>query len=132
MRFKLSRAYLIVFLFLGILLKCLSPFLHAHIGGDNDSGFHISGLSAFDSRQLLDDGSPESDPDSYAVTVQEVRKHFLESIFVLSFVAIVLLVLKDRPYIRRVSFAKTLLVPFSFLNPKFPPPALAPPLRQSI
>ncbi len=132
MRFKLSRAYLIVFLFLGILLKCLSPFLHAHISGDNDSGFHISGLSAFDSRQHLDDGSPESDPDSYAVTVQEARKHFLESIFVLSFVAIVLLVLKDRPYIRRVSFAKTLLVLFSFLNPKFPPPALAPPLRQSI
>jgi len=132
MRFKLSRAYLIVFLFLGILLKCLSPFLHAHISGDNDSGFHMSGLSAFDGRQLLDDGSPESDPDSYAVTVQEGRKHFLESIFVLSFVAIVLLVLKDRPYIRRVSFAKTLLVPFSFLNPKFPPPALAPPLRHSI
>ncbi len=132
MRFKLSRTYLIVFLFLGILLKCLSPFLHAHISGDNDSGFHMSGLSAFDSRQLLDDGSPESDPDSYAVTVQEARKHFLESAFVLSFVAIVLLVLKDRPYIRRVSFAKTLLVPFSFLNPKFPPPALAPPLRQSI
>lgn len=132
MRFKLSRAYLIVFLFLGILLKCLSPFLHAHISGDNDSGFHISGLSAFDSRQLLDDGSPESDPDSYAVTVQEARKHFLESIFVLSFVAIVLLVLKDRPYIRRVLFVKTLLVPFSFLNPKLPPPVLAPPLRQSI
>ena len=132
MRFKLSRAYLIVFLFLGILLKCMSPFLHAHISGDNDSGFHMSGLSAFDSKQLLDDGSLESDPDSYAVTVQEARKHFLESIFALSFVAIVLLVLKDRPYIRRVSFAKTLLVPFSFLNPKFPPPALAPPLRQSI
>ncbi len=132
MRFNLSRTYLIGFLFLGILLKCLSPFLHAHISGDNDSGFHMSGLSAFDSRQLLDDGSPESDPDSYAVTVQEARKHFLESAFVLSFVAIVLLVLKDRPYIRRVSFAKTLLVPFSFLNPKFPPPALAPPLRQSI
>jgi len=132
MRFKLSRAYLIVFLFLGILLKCMSPFLHAHISGDNDSGFHMSGLSAFDSKQLLDDGSLESDPDSYAVTVQEARKHFLESIFALSFVAIVLLVLKDRPYIRRVSFAKTLLVFFSFLNPKFPPPALAPPLRQSI
>jgi len=132
MRFKLSRAYLIVFLFLGILLKCMSPFLHAHISGDNDSGFHMSGLSAFDSKQLLDDGSLESDPDSYAVTVQEARKHFLESIFALSFVAIVLLVLKDRPYIRRVSFAKTLLVPFSFLNPKFPPPALAPPLRQFI
>ena len=92
----------------------------------------MSGLSAFDSKQLLDDGSLESDPDSYAVTVQEARKHFLESIFALSFVAIVLLVLKDRPYIRRVSFAKTLLVPFSFLNPKFPPPALAPPLRQFI
>ncbi len=132
MRFKLSRTYLIVFLFLGILLKCLSPFLHAHISGDNDSGFHMSGLSAFDSKQLLDDGSLESDPDSYAVTVQEARKHFLESIFALSFVAIVLLVLKDRPYIRRVSFAKTLLVPFSFFNPKFPPPALAPPPRQSI
>lgn len=132
MRFKLSRTYLIVFLFLGILLKCLSPFLHAHISGDNDSGFHMSGLSAFDSKQLLDDGSPESDPDSYAVTVQEARKHFLESVLVLSFVAIILLVLKDRPYIRRVSFAKTLLVLFSFFNPKFPPPALAPPLRQSI
>ena len=92
----------------------------------------MSGLSTLDSRQLLDDGSPESDPDSYAVTVQEARKHFLESIFVLSFVAIVLFVIKDRPPIQQVSFAKTLLVPFSFLNPKSPPPALAPPLRQSI
>ncbi len=132
MRFKLSRTYLIVFLFLGILLKCLSPFLHAHISGDNDSGFHISGLSAFDSRQLLDDGSPESDPDSYAVTVQEARKHFLESIFVLSFVAIVLLVLKDRPYIRRVSFAQPLLDPYHELHPLDHLLLIAPTLSQSI
>jgi hypothetical protein len=132
MRFKFTRSFLIFFLFLGIFLKCLSPFLHAHISGDNDSGFHMSGLSALDTLRVSDEGSPASESDSYAVTVQEARKHFLESIFVLSFVAIVLLVLKDRPYIRRVSFAKTLLVPFSFLNPKFPPPALAPPLRHSI
>lgn len=127
MRFKLTRSSLVAFLFLGIFLTCMSPFLHAHIGGCNDSGFHMSGLSALDSIQLLDDGSPESAPDSFAVTVPDARKHFLDTTFAVAFVAIVLLVLKDRPLIRRVSFAKTLLVPFSFLNPKFPPPALAPP-----
>ncbi|BEI37849.1 hypothetical protein PHIN7_15730 [Polynucleobacter sp. HIN7] len=92
----------------------------------------MSGLSSFDSARLLDDGSPEPTPDSYAVTVPDARKHFLDTTFVVAFVAVVLLVLKDRPFIRRVSFAKTLLVPFSFLNPKFPPPALAPPQRHFI
>ncbi len=132
MRFKLSRAYLIVFLFLGILLKCLSPFLHAHVSGDNDSGFHMAGLSALDKLQVSEEGGSAPDSDSYAVTVPDARKHFLDSAFLLVFVAIVLFVIKDRPPIQQVSFAKTLLVPFSFLNPKFPPPALAPPLRQSI
>ncbi len=132
MRFKFTRSSLAVFLFLGIFLKCISPFLHAHIAGDNDSGFHMSGLSALDSIQLLDDGSPESTPDSFAVTVPDARKHFLEAAFVVTFIAVILFVLKDRPFIRRVSFAKTLLVPFSFLNPKFPPPALAPPHRYFI
>lgn len=87
----------------------------------------MSGLSALDSIQLLDDGSPESAPDSFAVTVPDARKHFLDATLIIAFVAVVVLVLKDRPFIRWVSFAKTLLVPFSFLNPKFPPPALAPP-----
>ncbi|WP_286306391.1 hypothetical protein [Polynucleobacter sp. HIN5] len=132
MRFKFTRSSLAVFLFLGVFLKCMSPFLHAHIAGDNDSGFHMSGLSAFDNARLLDDGSPEPTPDSYAVTVPDARKHFLDTTFAVAFVAVVLLVLKDRPFIRRVSFAKTLLVPFSFLNPKFPPPALAPPQRHFI
>jgi hypothetical protein len=132
MRFKFTRSSLAVFLFLGIFLKCMSPFLHAHIAGDNDSGFHMSGLSALDSIQPLDDGSPESAPDSFAVTVPDARKHFLEAAFVVTFIAVILFILKDRPFIRWVSFAKTLLVPFSFLNPKFPPPALAPPHRHFI
>ncbi len=92
----------------------------------------MPGLSALDSIQLLDDGSPESAPDSFAVTVPDARKHFLDTTLIIVFVAVVLLVLKDRPFIRWVSFAKTLLVPFSFLNPKFPPPALAPPHRHFI
>jgi len=103
-----------------------------HIGGSNDSGIHIPGLSALDSIQLLDDGSPESAPDSYAVTVPDARKHFLDAALVTAFVAVALFVLKDRPFIRRISFAKTLRIPFLFLNPKFPPPALAPPHRHYV
>ncbi len=110
----------------------MSPFLHAHVAGDNDSGFHMSGLSSFDSARLLDDGSPEPTPDSYAVTVPNARKHFLEAAFVVTFIAVILFILKDRPLIRQAPFTKTLLVPFSFLNPKFPPPALAPPHRHFI
>ena len=132
MRFKLNRSSLLVFLFLEIFLKCLSPLLHVHIGGSNDSGIHMPGLSALDSIQLLDDGSPESAPDSYAATVPDARKHFLNIALITAFVAVALFVLKDRPFIRRVSFAKTLLIPFSFLNPKLPPPALAPPHRHFV
>jgi hypothetical protein len=132
MRFKFTRSAMVVFLFLGIFLKCLSPLLHAHIGGSNDSGIHIPGLSTLDSIQLLDDGSPESAPDSYAVTVPDARKHFLDTALATAFVAVALFILKDRPFIRRISFAKTLPIPFSFLNPKLPPPALAPPHRHYV
>ena len=132
MRFKLTRSSLVAFLFLGIFLKCMSPFLHAHIAGDNDSGFHMSGLSAFDSSRLLDDGSAEPEPDSYAVTVPDARKHFLDATFIIAFVAAAFLVLKDRPFFSRASFIRTSAVLFSFLNPKFPPPALAPPQRHFI
>ena len=51
----------------------------------------MSGLSAFDNARLLDDGSPEPTPDSYAVTVPDARKHFLDTTFVVAFVAVVLL-----------------------------------------
>lgn len=125
---KFSQFSLALFLFFGIFLKCLSPFLHAHLGASNDSGFHLAGLSTISNVQAVDDQNQSSDTESYAVTVSDARKHVIDlsAAFVLS--VFLLLVVKYRKFLWHKFIPRLLFFVTSYLNPKFPPPVLAPPL----
>lgn len=129
MSFAFSKSTLVAFLFVGILLKCLSPLLHAHVGGSNDSGFHMYGLSTLNDTPSYDGEGDLPNPESIAMTVSDARKHFFYSIFIPVFIGLLLAVLRVHPVLTRFNFFKPFRVAFACLNQKSPPPALAPPLR---
>ncbi len=129
MRFNLKSQILLLLLFLGIAIKCLTPFLHAHVGNSADSGFHVNGLASLNSSQWADQQEDRTNSDSFAVTVGDARQHTVD-IFYAAIVLVALFTVAI-PCILSVCLKvvpRVLFIPSSFLNPKFPPPALAPPL----
>lgn len=127
MKVRLSPSALILILFAAILLKCLSPFLHAHAAGSSESGFHVSGLTLSLDRSVMDSQPSDTNTESYVFTVSDSRNNTF-AIFILPVTIFAALHLMRRfyPVQRLVSREPSLIS--KYLSPNFPPPALAPPL----
>lgn len=126
MTLRLGTPVLLGILFAAIMLKCLSPFLHAHVAGSSETGFHVSGMTLALALSASGDQTSNADTESYAVTVGDSRNNTF-AIFVLIatiFGALHMvrkLYLVDRPASREPDAIA------SYLSPNSPPPVLAPP-----
>lgn len=127
MNFRLSASALISILFAAVLLKCLSPFLHAHVSGSSDSGFHVPGLAFPIEPSVIEDQFSNKNTESYAVTVSDSRSNtFAILILPVTFFAAVHMIRRIDPVKRLVSREPSFIS--KYLKPNFPPPVLAPPL----
>jgi hypothetical protein len=127
MNFRLSASALISILFTAVLLKCLSPFLHAHVAGSSESGFHVAGMTSPIELSVIQDQSGNTNSESYAVTVSDSRSNtFAILILPVTFFAALHMMRRIDLVMRLVSREPRFVS--KYLNPNFPPPALAPPL----
>jgi hypothetical protein len=127
MKIRLSPSALILILFAAILLKCLSPFLHAHVAGSSESGFHVSGLTLALDRSVMDNQPSDTNTESYVFTVSDSRNNTF-AIFILPVTIFAALHMMRKLYpVQRLISREPRFVS-KYLNPNFPPPALAPPL----
>lgn len=127
MNFRLSASALISILFTAVLLKCLSPFLHAHVAGSIESGFHVSGMTSPIELSVVEEQPGNKNTESYAVTVSDSRNNtFAILILPVTFFAALHMMRRIDPVKRLVSREPSFVS--KYLNPNFPPPVLAPPL----
>lgn len=126
MTLRLGTPVLLGILFAAIMLKCLSPFLHAHVAGSSETGFHVSGMTFALALAASDDQDSNAETESYAVTVGDSRNNTFSIFIVLAIFLGALhmvrkLYLVDNPASREPDAIA------SYLSPNAPPPALAPP-----
>ena len=126
MTLRLGTPALIAILFAAILLKCLSPFLHAHVAGSNETGFHVSGIALPVALSAAGNESSNADTESYAVTVSDSRNNTFV-IFLLFATVFAALHIVRKQYLAKHPTSREPDVISSYLSPNFPPPVLAPP-----